>query len=354
MKKVNEEEYEEYDENEDATGFLDPKVEKVVGVVGIALAIVIVIIVAFLGGNIISNMLNFGGGTNTESQQSEETESESESESETQKIQEVKMISLTGKTLEEAEDALKKMGLELNIAAYRDSDTAEANTILEQSAKEGTMVEKGSTISVVVAGTNSNVEKIEVPDVVGRNEADAYNKLTAKGFLVTREYEISDTVEEGKVISQTPDGDTKASKGTRVTIVISQGGEKKIVPANLIGKSVSEAQSELEELGFIVDIVQQYNTQQPNGTVFKVEGAGTEKEVGTTLKLYISLGEEPSSEEPSESESESESSSESESQAPSESESDSQSESESEEGVAPIQEGNPAEDGGFSYSSEEA
>ena len=299
-----EEEYDEED-NEDATGFLDPKMEKVVTIGGIALAILIVGIIVFLIANMITDALNFGGKDNTEGKNTQQTESQIDDGSEEK--DQVEMIDILDMDVEKARKALEKIGLELEVMAYDDETNKADGTIVDQSEKAGTMVDKGSIISVVVAGDNPDVTLIEVPDVTGETEVDAEKKLKDKGFFVTKEYENHDTVEAGKVISQTPEGGDKKTKGTRITIVISEGKNTKVVPANLIGKSASEAQEALEELGFVVSIVEQYNTQQPKGKVFKVEGAGTQAGVGSTIKVYVSLGEEPTSEEPDPSESESES-----------------------------------------------
>lgn len=279
------------EDNEDATGFLDPKMEKVVTFGVIALGLLILAIIVFLGANIIFEAMNFGG-KNTESQGSQQTESQSEEDDITEKKEEVEMIKLIGMSKEEAEKALGKIGLELDFV-YQESDEKDG-TVLEQGEKEGTMVEKGSIITVIIAGENPNVTLIEVPDVVGKDEATAEQTLKDKGFKVTKDYEYSDTVEAGKVISQTPEADAKKTKDTRVTIVISEGANTKTVPADLIGKSESDAIKALKDLGFIANVVKQTSDGvYPAGKVFKVDGAGTQKTIGSTINVYVSNDEEP-------------------------------------------------------------
>ena len=277
----------EDDDNEDATGFLDPKMEKLVTFGSIALIILIVAIIVFLAANMIFDMMNFGG-RNTESEGSQQTESQIDDEDDnTEKKEEVKMIDLIGMSREEAEKALEKIGLELDFV-YQESDE-EDGTVLDQGEKEGTMVEKGSTIIVIVAGENPDATLTVVPDVVDEDEATAEQILKDKGFLVTKDYEYSETVEAGKVISQTPEADEKKTKGTRVTIIISEGANTKTVPANLIGKSESDAIKALEDLGFIANVVKQTSDgAYPEGIVFKVDGAGTQKAIGSTVNVYVS------------------------------------------------------------------
>ena len=113
--------------------------------------------------------------------------------------------------------------------------------------------------------------------------------------MVSKEYANSDTVEAGKVISQTPEAKDMKTKGTRVTIVISEGADTKTVPANLIGKSEEDAIEALEELGFVANVVKQTSGgKYPAGTVFKVDGAGTQKAIGSVINVYVSNDEETS------------------------------------------------------------
>lgn len=278
----------EYDEDsEDATGFLDPKMEKIVTIGGIALFAVIILLVVWLVFSIASNFFNFGQ-KDTEKPNSQNTESEYETGDVSEKTEQVKMIGILDMDVEKAEKELEKIGLELEVMAYQTSDKADG-TILDQSEEEGSMVDKGSIISVIVAGENKLETLTAVPNVVGEAEADAEQKLKDKGFLVTKDYQYHDTVEAGKVISQTPEAGDQKKQGTRVTIVISEGKNTKLVPADLIGKTEQEAIAALEALGFIANVVTQTSGDAyPEGIVFKVNGAGTEQVVGSTITVYVS------------------------------------------------------------------
>ena len=72
---ASEEETAEEEESEDATGFLDPKMEKVVMFGSIALGILIVAIIVFLASSMIIDWMNFGN-KNSESEGSQQTESQ--------------------------------------------------------------------------------------------------------------------------------------------------------------------------------------------------------------------------------------------------------------------------------------
>ena len=292
-------EYEEED-NEDTTGFLDPRMEKVVTYAGIGLFVVIVLLICWLAFSIGKNFFDFGNNTekpNTQQTESQDTETEeTEKDTSSENKNQVKMIDIVGMSKEEAEAALKKLGLELAVMAYDESDKP-AGTILDQSEAEGTMVDKGSTISVIVSGDNESVVLITVPNVVGEDEATAEQKLKDKGFLITKDYQYDDTVEKGKVISQDPGASAKKKKGTRITIVISEGPNTKTVPDNLVGMTEADAIAALEKLGFVVDVLTQTSgNEYPDGIVFKVPDEGKDMAFGSKITIYVSNDEMESTE----------------------------------------------------------
>ncbi|MBR2045396.1 MAG: Stk1 family PASTA domain-containing Ser/Thr kinase [Agathobacter sp.] len=287
---VSEETEEEEDDNEDATGFLDPKMEKVVTIAGIAILALIVLIILFIIGSFVSDLFKFGSGKNPNpnpnTQQTESTEGVGNSEG-TDQAEQVEMINIVGMDLEEARTKLQELGLFITVGSFQESDQ-EDGTILEQNEKEGSMVDKGSTITVIVAGTDG--EMVQVPNVVGATESDAVSSLEAKGLLVTREFATSDEVEAGRVISQDP-AEGEVEVGSHVTIVISEGRGKAMVPGGLVGKDIEEVRATLEGLGFVVNVIETTSDSYPTaGTVTKVAGAGTQKEIGSTIDVTVSTG----------------------------------------------------------------
>lgn len=282
------EEDDELEEDEDdATGFLDPKTEKIVTIGGIALLVVIVGLVIWLAFSIGKNFVDYG--QNTQNPNSQNTESSQDTEdSETGKKEQVKMINIVGMSKEEAEAALEKIGLKLEVWGYDTSDLPDG-TILVQNELEGTMVDKDTAITVIVAGDNTSVTLTAVPDVVGLTAEEAEAELKAKGFLVTKDYQHHDTVEAGKVISQTPEAKVQKKAGTRVTIIISEGQETALIPNNLIGKTEAEVVKALEDLGFVADVVRRTSGgEYPEGIVFDIEGVGTKVPVGSKVLVYLS------------------------------------------------------------------
>ena len=85
---------------------------------------------------------------------------------------------------------------------------------------------KNTTITLSIS---SGPENATVPNVVGYDQVEASSVLESAGFKVTVKQSYSDTVESGKVISQSPVGTTSTTPGATVTITVSLGKETKAV-----------------------------------------------------------------------------------------------------------------------------
>ncbi|HUW20871.1 MAG TPA: PASTA domain-containing protein, partial [Sedimentisphaerales bacterium] len=79
-----------------------------------------------------------------------------------------------------------------------------------------------SVIGVYERGVQA--QGVAVPDVVGMSEADAAAAITDAGLTVgATEYECSDTVPGGSVISQNPPAGTEVDPGSALNLVVSTG-----------------------------------------------------------------------------------------------------------------------------------
>lgn len=280
---------EEEDEEDEDDGILNPKMDKVVTIMGIVVAVIIVIVIIFF---ILSlfGVFKFGkkNKDNTETQTQTQTETQLVTETETEET-EVKMITLIGLEQEEAQEALDKMGLTLFVSELVESDRKEG-TILSQDIEEGTMVEKGTSVKVTVACAVKE-KVVSVPGVVGATEADAAKALDALKLSIEKTYEYSDTVAAGSVISQNPTAGSTLTEGAKVKLVISQGVKSTVVPS-VVGKESATAQSEIAAAGLVVSgITEEYHDTIAKGIVLKqsVEGGKTVAN-GTGVSLVISKG----------------------------------------------------------------
>lgn len=202
----------------------------------------------------------------------------------------VDMPDIVGHRVEDARNTLSKAGLYMTVT-YEESLIIDQGVVIRTGVEAGTTLKTGTSVNVVVsAGTNG----VEVPAVEGHGATEAENSLVSRGFLVNRTDVYSNTVEEGKVISQTPNAGSKAPEGSVVTIRVSKGKENTMskVP-NLIGKPLAEAINLLTEAGLTYESVNYiYDATIPAGNVCSQNySAGTYLPNGSAVSLSVSQGE---------------------------------------------------------------
>ena len=202
----------------------------------------------------------------------------------------VSVPSVIGKTEEEAKTTLNSLGLGYK-ATYQPSNTIPEGTVISQGTSSGTKVAKNTTITLSIS---SGPESSSVTNVVGQDQVGASSLLESAGFKVSVKQSYSDSVEQGKVISQSPSGSTTVSPGSTVTITVSQGKETKMVTVpNVVGMNSTDAQNTLTSLGLNYSIVETKDTNVEKGKVISTSpSAGQQVEEGTSVKIYVSKGQE--------------------------------------------------------------
>ena len=276
---------EDDEDEEDEGGFLNPKMEKAVTILGIVTAVIILIIIIYLIGSMVGI---FGGKKN----HTDETEDQTTIEDESGKIE---MIDLKGKNFDEAKTELENMGLKIYQSATEVSDEYEQGQIIEQDIPVGDMVDAGTMVRVTVSSGKSEDDTeettVQVPQVTGYTDTAAIGMLTDAGLDYNREYENSDTVAEGTVIRQSPESGASVANGTKVTIVVSQGKQSVAVP-DLKNRTESEARKALEEKGLQVGTIgSDYSDTVEEGKVIdQTEVAGKTVYSGTSIGFTVSLG----------------------------------------------------------------
>ena len=132
-----------------------------------------------------------------------------------------------------------------------------------------------------------------VPTLVDRSVDESKKRCENFGFTFEiQDYENSDTVASGDVISQSPDGSTKARRGTTIYGIVSLGPASPIVP-NLIGLSPDEARHTLEETGLVLGSVTYRISEVAIGYVCEQSlPPDTETKNGQTIDIVISASSE--------------------------------------------------------------
>ncbi|MCD4549496.1 Stk1 family PASTA domain-containing Ser/Thr kinase [Schaalia sp. lx-260] len=157
---------------------------------------------------------------------------------------------LEGLSHKEAINALIDAGLKAGTVSEEWSETVKKDLVVSQSATAGTSLAHDSTVHFVIS---KGREPITVPTLTGLSADEAKGSLTALGLLPQVNEAFSDTVEEGKVISQDTESGTTQYRGDTVTYTISKGPELIAVP-NVFGKQEKDAKALLESAGFTVEV----------------------------------------------------------------------------------------------------
>lgn len=276
---LEEDDEDEYEEEKESR-FLNPKMEKAINIMCAVAGVAILVFIIYL---VLSIAGLFKGRERNDNIPDTSVETETE--------EKVEMISVVGMAFEDAEAELQKKGLTLVVSETRESDTEEDGTILEQKVTKGTMIAKGSTVEVVIAGTEQKNEVLKVPDVLNHAEGTAKAELAAAGFTnVVPSYEFNNSVTAGNVISQEPKEGTTANADTEIKIVISQGKEAKEVPT-VLGDDRETAEKKLTDAGLKVIVEEEYNDAVASGNVIRqsITGGKTVQQ-GTEITITVSKG----------------------------------------------------------------
>lgn len=211
-----------------------------------------------------------------------------------QQSEQVKMIDVSGMDEKEALEKLKKMGLKTEVEYVLD-DTVEAGKVISADVQTGAIVSGGTKVILTVCGTGDIKNGIPVPSVEGFLEADATATLKKSGFEVNKLSGYSDTVEKGKVMGQSPAGQSTAEAGTTINIVISQGPntDNKVLMPDVIGLDPLDAIAILTESGLLVGEqrdMNDANTDLIGKVCYASYSVGAPVEPGTTIDIGISIG----------------------------------------------------------------
>lgn len=147
---------------------------------------------------------------------------------------------VVGKPVEVAETTLKKLDLKVSVDEIA-SDDVPAGQVISQTPAAGTNVKARRIIHLTVSKGGS---AMLIPDLKGLTLEQAKERLDKLGLTLGAVENGNDPDKPSNVIiSQSPDSGSKATKGTRVNIVINMK-QKTSVP-NVIGMSLSDARNTL-------------------------------------------------------------------------------------------------------------
>ena len=166
-----------------------------------------------------------------------------------------------------------------------------AGVVLNQNPQAGMTVKRGKTITLTVNG--GTLEQIVVEDVSGNSRDEAISTLSGQGLKPSVTEVADDETAEGYVVRTDPAAGSTVASGSSITIFVSSGpAEEQVTVPNVVGSSLSTAESDLEANGLVRGSVSYDDeSDQPEGTVLSSDPeGGTRVSEGSAVNLVVSSG----------------------------------------------------------------
>ncbi|MCH5272226.1 MAG: Stk1 family PASTA domain-containing Ser/Thr kinase [Lachnospiraceae bacterium] len=275
-----------HEEEEELDG-TDPKWDKAMVFVVVAVAIVCMVAIVF----VVSKFVNmFGTEKVTPTPGGPKIEgTPTISPTPYSDLQTVRLQNVVGRMVEDAKEVLLKQSDRFTIL---DGDTDYSDVypkgmVISQYPSGGVDVTLDEEIRLVVS---AGPEMLTVPNYSLWNYVDARTEAE-NDFKVRVEFENSSTIENNRVIRTIPERNELLAKGGELVLVVSRGEKVGVVP-NLLGKTLEGARLALREQEFDVgEVHYEGSTIYEEGLVFyQSESEGNMLAVGTKIDIWVSTG----------------------------------------------------------------
>ena len=146
----------------------------------------------------------------------------------------------------------------------------QSGIVTAQNPRPGVVLVAGSSVRINVS---KGPKPVAVPNVVGSSYDVAAAQLQSAGFTVGR-VDVESDRPAGEVVDQSPPGNSTASKGSSVTLSVSQGPTTVTVP-DVSLQTVADARATLRAAGFKVAVTRQDTDDESlDGLVMSQDPAG--------------------------------------------------------------------------------
>jgi serine/threonine-protein kinase len=137
-------------------------------------------------------------------------------------------------------------------------------------------------------GTGSGVSTFKLPDVTGKNLTQAESTLQGDGLKVRIQKDSASSAPNTQVVATVPRKGSTVHKGETVTLVTGGAATstQRTVPTNLVGESLTSAESELQQLGLSPQIQYISTCTQQNIVCDTLPKGGKSLQQGGTVILY--------------------------------------------------------------------
>ncbi len=160
--------------------------------------------------------------------------------------------------------------------------------VASQSPTSGTMVDRGTVVTLVARKALPAILRVTVPDVKGRLPGEAKAILTASGLAVGS---VSQGVgRPGRVVSQAPGSGSNVARGASVALVVGRIVVAPVVRVsvpNVVGLQEAAAASALRRVGLDVGTVTSMAGARPGSVLRQSPSSGNRVARGTKVDLSV-------------------------------------------------------------------
>ena len=186
------------------------------------------------------------------------------------------------KSRAQATDAITAAGLKVGQVKEAFSFDVAKGAVISTDPKAGTTLKRDTAVGLVVS---KGPEQTKVPQVVGRNRADAEQLLTTAGLTPKVTEVFHDEKPVGEVIAQSVEAGKQVAKRTTVEITVSKGPELVEVP-NVEGRRQTDARRILENAGFVAEF-RNFPGRQGRTVIDQDPNPGEMARPGSTVICYM-------------------------------------------------------------------
>jgi len=200
----------------------------------------------------------------------------------------VQAPTLVGLSVSDATQTLTDAKLKIGTQTPQSDPSAAPGTVLSQKPEAGTTINEGSAIDIVYS---AGLAKATVPDLSSAKSQDDANKLLGDaglklGIITQKDSPTNiDVPAAGTVLSQSPAAASTVDAGTAVDVTISSG---KVTVPYVVGESKTQANNDLVNAGFNVQVIYEQGPSKPDGLVLaQTPGKGQGAAPGSKITLTV-------------------------------------------------------------------
>jgi serine/threonine-protein kinase len=169
-------------------------------------------------------------------------------------------------------------------AKHGSSKKYKSGLVFKQDPGAGSHIDKGSTVTIWIS---TGPPKVDVPDVKGKQWADAQQELTDAGLTPVENIVPGKT--KGEVTATDPPAGKSIAEGSKVRVNVMSGPVKKAVP-NVVGESAAQATTDLRNAGFNPNPTYVDSTAPQGQVIHQNPAPGSSASKGSSVAIQISNG----------------------------------------------------------------